>query len=84
MKNVSNDYKAYAEYGGSVLSRVFCALPLRERIAIAHYILADEQVQQGLALSEVPNSVTLQAFAESKEDMPVFDTLDELVEDLLS
>lgn len=64
--------------------RVFCALPLEERIAIAHYILADEQVQQGLALSEVPNSVTLQAFAESKEDMPVFDTVDELVEDLLS
>ncbi len=64
--------------------RVFCALPLRERIAIAHYILADEQVRQSLALSEVPNGVTLQAFAESKEDMPVFDTVDELVEDLLS
>ena len=64
--------------------RVFCALSPQERIAIAHYILADEQVRQGLALSEVPNSVTLQAFAESKEDMPVFDTVDELVKDLLS
>jgi len=64
--------------------RVFCALSLQDRIAIARYILADEQVQHGLALSEVPNSVTLQAFAESKEDMPVFDTVDELVEDLLS
>ncbi len=64
--------------------RVFCALSLQDRIAIARYILADEQVQHGLALSEVPNSVTLQAFAESKEDMPVFNTVDELVEDLLS
>ena len=64
--------------------RVFCALSLQERIAIAHYILADEQIRQSLALSEVPNSVTLQAFAESQEDMPVFDTVDELVKDLLS
>ncbi len=64
--------------------RVFCALSLQERIAITHYLLADEQVQQSLALSEVPNSVTLQAFTENKEDMPVFDTVDELVEDLLA
>jgi len=64
--------------------RVFCALPLQDRIAIAHYILADGQVQQNLALSETPNSMTLQAFAESKETMPVFDTVDELLEDLLS
>jgi len=63
--------------------RVFCALSLQERIAITHYILTDEQVQQSLALSETPNSATLQAFAENKEDMPVF-TVDELVEDLLS
>lgn len=64
--------------------RVFCALPPQDRIAIAYYILADEQVRQSLALSEVPNSTTLQAFAESKENMPVFDTVDELVEDLQS
>ena len=63
--------------------RVFCALSLQERIAIAHYILADEQVQQGLVMSEVPNSATLQAFAESKENMPAFDTVDELSKDLL-
>ncbi len=63
--------------------RVFCALSLQERIAITHYILADEQVQQSLALSETPNNATLQAFAENKEDMPVF-IVDELVEDLLS
>jgi len=64
--------------------RVFCALPHQERIAIARYILADEQIQRDLALSETPNEVTLQAFAESKPQMPVFDTVDELAEDLLS
>jgi hypothetical protein len=64
--------------------RVFCALPQEERIAIAHYILADEEVQQSLALSEIPNEITLQAFAEDKRRMPVFDTVDELEEDLLS
>ncbi len=46
--------------------RLFSALSLQERIAITHYILADEQVQQSLVHSEVPNSVTLQAFAESQ------------------
>ncbi len=64
--------------------RVFCALPLQDRIAIAQYILTDEQIQQSLALSEIPNSITLQAFAEDKKDMPVFDTVEELMEDLLS
>ena len=63
---------------------VFRALPQKERIVIAHYILADEEVQQSLALSEIPNEITLQAFAEDKERMPVFDTVDELGKDLLS
>lgn len=43
--------------------RLLSALSLQERIAITHYILADEQVQQSLAHAEVPNSMTLQAFA---------------------
>ncbi|MDY7079575.1 MAG: hypothetical protein SXV54_22045 [Chloroflexota bacterium] len=64
--------------------RVFCALPQEERIAIAHYILADAEVQQGLALSEIPNEITLQAFVEDEQCMPVFDTVDELEKDLLS
>ena len=64
--------------------RVFCALPQKERIVITHYILADEEVQQSLALSEIPNVITLQAFAEDKERMPVVDTVDELGKDLLS
>ena len=64
--------------------RVFCALPQKERIVIAHYILADQEVQQSLALSEIPNETTLHAFAEDKQRMPVFDTVDELGKDLLS
>ena len=64
--------------------RVFRALPPKERIVIARYILADEEVQLNLALSEIPNETTLQAFAENKQLMPVFDTVDELGKDLLS
>ncbi len=64
--------------------RVFRALPQKERIVIARYILADEEVQLNLALSEIPNETTLQAFAEDKQLMPVFDTVDELGKDLLS
>ncbi len=64
--------------------RVFCALPQKERIAIAHYILADEKVQQSLTLSEIPNEITLEALAEDKQRMPVFDTVAELEKDLLS
>ncbi len=64
--------------------RVFCALPQKERIAIARYILADEMVQQSLAPSEIPNEITLQAFAKDKQHMPVFDTVAELEKDLLS
>lgn len=64
--------------------RVFRALPKKERLAIARYILADEGVQKDLELSEVPNETTLKAFAEDKGSMPVFSTIDELRKDLLS
>ncbi len=64
--------------------KIFRALPQKERIAIAYYILADEEVQKGLELSEIPNETTVQAFAKDKQDMPVFNTIDELQEDLLS
>ena len=64
--------------------RVFRALPQKERIVIARYILADEEVQRSLVSSEIPNETTLQAFAENKQRMPIFDTVDELGKDLLS
>ncbi len=64
--------------------RVFCALPKRDRLAIAWYILHDEEIQQQLESPEIPNDVTLHAFAEDKATMPVFETIQELREDLLS
>ena len=35
-------------------------------------------------LPEIPNDMTLKAFAEDKKEMPVFETIQELREDLLS
>jgi hypothetical protein len=64
--------------------RVFRALPKKERVAIARYILTDEEVQNSLELSEVPNEITVKAFTEDKQCMPVFSTIDELRKDLLS
>ena len=64
--------------------RVFRALPRKERMAIACYILADAEVQKTLALPEMPNATTLRAFAEDKRGLPAFDTVDELRKDLLS
>ena len=64
--------------------RVFRALPRKERIAIAHYILADAKVQKTLALPEMPNETTSRVFSEDKQSMSVFDTVDELQRDLLS
>ena len=64
--------------------RVFRALPKKERLAIARYILGDEEVQKSLESSEIPNETTLKAFAEDKQSMPVFSTIDELRKDLLS
>ena len=64
--------------------KIFRTLPQKERVTIAHYILADEEVRKGLELSEIPNETTLQTFAEDKQNMPVFSTIDELQQDLLS
>lgn len=64
--------------------RVFCALSKPDRLAIARYILRDKEVRQQLERSEIPNDVTLKAFAEKTSKMPVFETIQELQEDLLS
>lgn len=60
--------------------RVFCALPKNDRLAVARYIMEDEEVQHYL---EIPNKTTLKTFAEDKNKMPVFHTVDELRKDLL-
>jgi hypothetical protein len=37
-----------------------------------------------LALPEMPNEITMRAFTEDKQSMPIFDTVDELRKDLVS
>jgi hypothetical protein len=64
--------------------KVFRALPKKDRLAVARYILEDEDLQQGVDLTEIPNKVTLKSFAEDKSAMPVFHSVDELRKDLLS
>lgn len=60
--------------------RLFQALPAKERFAAARYILEDEEIRQHFKL---PNEMTLAAFAEDREAMPVFTSMDALREDLL-
>ncbi len=64
--------------------KLFCAFPKKERIAIAHFIFADKVIRQELGLTEIPNEITLQSFSEDKANMPVFNTIDELRQDLLA
>ena len=64
--------------------RVFCALPKKDRLNVARYILEDEDIQDNFGKLEVPNRTTLRAFAEDKAAMPVFHSVEELREDLLS
>jgi len=62
--------------------RVFCALSKKDRLNVARYILNDEEIQQQYELSKIPNNVTLNAFAEDKANMPTFESIQELREDL--
>jgi len=77
-------HKAGAAGTAEAFYRVFRALPRKERMAVAHYILADTEVQKTLALPEMPNEITVRAFTEDKHSMPIFDTVDELRKDLVS
>jgi hypothetical protein len=61
--------------------QLFCALPKKDRLLIARYILEDEDIQQSL---EIPNEMTVQAFGEDKATMPVFSSIDALRKDLLA
>jgi hypothetical protein len=64
--------------------RVFRALPKKDRLTIARYILEDEDIRRSFDKLEIPNETTLKAFAEDKSAMPVFDSVEELRKDLLS
>lgn len=64
--------------------RVFCALPKKDRVAVARYIFQDTEIRHTLELPEIPNDQTLNSFTEDKSNMPVFTTIQALREDLLS
>ena len=64
--------------------RVFCALPKKDRLSVARYILEDEDIRNSFGEFEIPNKVTLEAFSEKKSAMPVFHSVEALREDLLS
>ncbi|MGR3319034.1 MAG: hypothetical protein ACUZ8O_11225 [Candidatus Anammoxibacter sp.] len=63
---------------------VFRALPKKDRLAVARYILKDKDIRRSFAKLEIPSEKTLEAFAEDKSTMPVFHSIDELRKDLLS
>ena len=64
--------------------RVFRALPKKDRLSIARYILKDEDIRRSFDTLEIPNETTLEAFAEDKSATPVFHSVEELRKDLLS
>ena len=60
--------------------RLFRSLSQNERFTTARYILEDEEIRYYL---KIPNEITLEAFSEDKNNMPIFNTIDDLREDLL-
>ncbi len=63
---------------------VFCALPKRDRLTVARYILQDDEIRKSIEHLEVPSAITLKAFDEDTAEMPRFGTVEELRQDLLS
>ena len=64
--------------------RVFRALPKKDRLSVARYILKDEDIRRSFDKLKIPNETTLEAFAEDKSGMAVFHSVEELRKDLLS
>jgi hypothetical protein len=64
--------------------RVFHALPKKDRLTVARYILEDKDIRRSFDKLEIPNETTLKAFAEDKSAMPGFNSVKELRKDLLS
>ena len=64
--------------------RVFRALSKRDRLDVARYIFQDDEIRHNLELTEIPNDLTVQSFSEEKAKMAVFDSIQDLREDLLS
>lgn len=63
---------------------LFRSLPKKEKIAVAKFILEDEEVQKNAAENHIPNELTLESFEEDKSKMPRFDSLEALRKDFMS
>lgn len=65
---------------------IFRSLPRKDRMAVARYILEDDdiRIRHSYDLSEIPNETTLKAFAEDKSAMPLFRSVEELRKDLMN
>ncbi len=83
IKNQSKRIQSEIISTAEAFYKVFCALPKKDRLAIARYILDDEDIRENFD-DEIPNQTTLNAFQEDKSEMPVFQSVDDLREDLLS
>ncbi len=59
---------------------LFRALPKKDRMAAAQYILEDDDIRHFYGLPEIPNETTLKAFAEERTSMPLFRSLEELLD----
>lgn len=82
IKNISE--KSSEMSTAKALYLLFRALPKKERIEAARYILEDEEIRYRSELFEIPNNTTLKSFAEDKTDMPKFHSIDDLRKDLIS
>lgn len=82
--HVSSAHAANQISTAEAFYRVFCALPKKDRVAVARYIFQDTEIRRTLELTEIPNDQTLKSFAEDTSHMPVFTTIQALREDLLS
>jgi len=76
-KRTSEKPESVAIGAAEAFYTLYRALPKRERLKIARYILENGDIQ-------IPNETTLKAFAEDKSVMPEFHSVDELRKDLLS
>jgi hypothetical protein len=59
---------------------LFRTLSQNDRFTAASYILDDEEIRHYL---KIPNEISLKAFSEDKNDMPAFNSIDQLRKDLL-
>ncbi len=63
---------------------LFRSLPKKEKMAVAKFILEDEEVRNNAAEIRIPNESTRASFEEDKSSMPRFDSIEALRKDLLS